>query len=59
MRPTHFIWIGMASLLAGWFAIFFMLLEMLPPSFLLGVASYALTLIGLALGLYGLALRRR
>jgi len=55
-NPLKFILGGGAALIVGWLVPLLMVMRFMPPSFLLAFLSYALSLGGLAAGLYGLLL---
>ncbi|MEW6046341.1 MAG: hypothetical protein AB1609_07645 [Bacillota bacterium] len=53
-KPIGLVAAGLLLLVLGWVLPFLMVVRILPPSFLLSFVAYAASLIGLAVGLFGL-----
>jgi hypothetical protein len=58
LRPWSLILLGFVLLCAGAASIFLMVIRLLEPSFFVSFLGYALSLVGLIVGLVGVARRR-
>lgn len=53
VTPLKLMVLGFMLLLASWFVLFFMVVRLIPPSFLLSLGAYAASLGGLVIGIFG------
>lgn len=58
-NPLRLLVAGFGLLIAGWVILFLMVLNVIGLSYTLSIAAYLSTVLGLAVGMYGLAGYRR
>lgn len=58
-NPIKLIWTGFLCLAMGWAILFLIVIDVIPPSFFVAIGAYALSFVGLIIGLIGLFEYRR